>query len=61
MSKSPVYQAVYAMKGKILNCFSKDLEEVIKNDEIQEIISILGDSKAAIKKFKKIVIAADAD
>lgn len=61
LSKSPVYQAVYAMKGKILNCFSKDLEEVIKNDEIQEIISILGDSKAAIKKFKKIVIAADAD
>ena len=61
LSKSPVYQAVYAMKGKILNCFSKDLEEVIKNDEIQEIISILGDSKVAIKKFKKIVIAADAD
>ena len=44
-----------------MNCFSKELEEVIKNDEIQEIISILGDSRTAMKKFKKIVIAADAD
>jgi len=61
LTKSPINQAVYALRGKILNTFNKDLEEVLMNEEIKSLIEILGSEREALKKFSKVVLTADAD
>jgi topoisomerase-4 subunit B len=61
LTRNAVNQAIYALKGKPLNSFSKELAEVLQNEEIQELIRILGDAKDAQKRFDKIILAADAD
>lgn len=61
LSKSSVNQATYALRGKILNTFDKDLEKILENEEIKGLIEILGSEKEALKKFNKIVITSDAD
>lgn len=60
-SKSHINQAVYALRGKILNVFDEDLETVLKNAEIKGLIEILGSEEEALKKFTKIILAADKD
>lgn len=60
------YQAVYELKGKPLSALNVGLEKVYNNKELADLIAVLkcgvGDTCDISKmKFKKIVIAADAD
>lgn len=69
------FQAIYALRGKILNCLKADYDKIFKNDIIIDLIKLLGcgievKSKHAkdlnsfdINKLRwsKIVITTDAD
>lgn len=59
-------QAVYALRGKVLNVEKVDMATAFKNQEIKDLISILGcgiNEDFDIKKLKygKVIIATDAD
>lgn len=59
-------QALYPVKGKIPNAFSKTKAEFIKNEDVAGIISILGGDHGksfdlSKVKWSKILIACDAD
>lgn len=59
-------QAIYPMRGKPLNTYGKELADIIKNQEIKDILTILGcgiGEKFNIKnlRYDKIIIMADAD
>lgn len=65
--RNPKTQAIFPIRGKILNTEGKKLSRVIKNQEISTIASVL---KAGIGKdifnpkdldYDKIIIASDAD
>lgn len=58
-------QAIYPMRGKPLNTYGKELADIIKNQEIKDILTILGcgiGEKFNIKnlRYDKIIIMADA-
>lgn len=69
------FQAIYALRGKILNCLKSDLDRIFSNEIIVDLIKILGcgievKSKKAkdlntfdINKLRwnKIIITTDAD
>lgn len=59
-------QAVFALRGKPLNSANKELADIIKNEEIQNLLKILGcgvGEKFNIKnlRYDKIIFMADAD
>jgi topoisomerase-4 subunit B len=59
-------QAIFALRGKPLNTHSKELADIIKNEEIQNLLKILGcgvGEKFNIKnlRYDKIIFMADAD
>lgn len=69
-------QAIYALRGKILNCLKADYDRIFKNDIIVDLIKILGcgvEVKTKSKKkdlstfdidslrWDKIIITTDAD
>lgn len=53
----------YALRGKVLNTRGKTPNEIIKNKELMEIMSILGleFGKPAVSNYGKIGIMSDAD
>lgn len=58
-------QAIYPMRGKPLNTFKKELADIIKNQEIKDILTILGcgiGDKFNIKnlRYDKIIFMSDA-
>lgn len=69
------FQAIYALRGKILNCLKADYDKIFKNDIIVDLIKILGcgiEVKAKQAKdlhsfdiknlrWSKIIITTDAD
>lgn len=69
------FQAIYALRGKILNCLKADYDKIFKNDIIVDLIKLLGcgieiKSKHAKDlhtfdinniRWNKIVITTDAD
>jgi DNA gyrase subunit B len=69
------FQAIYALRGKILNCLKSDYDKIFKNDIIVDLIKLLGcgievKSKHAKDlhnfdinnlRWSKIVITTDAD
>lgn len=61
MSKSPINQAVFYLRGKPLNTFETDLEKVLKNEEIKKIIELLGSEENALKVYDKVILATDKD
>jgi DNA gyrase/topoisomerase IV subunit B len=61
ISKSPVDQATFAMRGKVKNVVNLDMAEVLKNEELKALISLLGTETEALAKYKAIVLAADRD
>lgn len=48
-------QATYALRGKLLNTWNKSLEEIQKNEEVQDLVKLLDEG------YKKIILATDAD
>lgn len=59
-------QAVLALRGKILNTFSKELDEIVENKEIKDILASLGTGigdKFNINnlRYDKIILLSDAD
>ena len=59
-------QAIFALRGKPLNTHSKELADIIKNEEIQNLLKVLGcgvGEKFNIKnlRYDKIIFMADAD
>ncbi|QOV08330.1 DNA gyrase/topoisomerase IV, subunit B [Bacillus phage Kirov] len=73
--RNPKFQAIYALRGKILNCLKADYDKIFKNDIIVDLIKILGcgvevKSKHAKDlntfdlenlRWSKVIIATDAD
>jgi len=66
--RDPVHNAVFPIRGKILNVFGKVKSEVFKNQEIASITKIITgldhydkDFDPAKSRFDKIIFMADAD
>jgi len=68
------FQAIYALRGKILNCLKADYDKIFKNEIIVDLIKILGcgvEVKSKNKdlntfnidnlRWSKIIITTDAD
>ena len=66
MGRDEHKQAIFSLRGKPLNTHSKELADIIKNEEIQNLLKILGcgvGEKFNIKnlRYDKIIFLADAD
>lgn len=73
--RNPDTQAIYALKGKTLNCAKSDIDTILKDEVIQTLLKIIGagveintKKKLNLPKFNmddlkwnKIIIATDAD
>ena len=59
-------QAIFPLRGKVLNTYSKDLGEIVKNEEVKNILTILGcgiydNFNIKNLRYDKIIFMADAD
>lgn len=75
LARNSEFQACYPLRGKLLNCLKANIFSIFKNDEIKDIIRLLGTgieiSNKYTKdfpkfdlnnmKFSKIICASDAD
>jgi DNA gyrase subunit B len=64
--RDPLYQAILPIRGKILNVEKARIDRVLKNNEIQAMITALGtgihdDFDIAKLRYYKIILMADAD
>lgn len=64
--RDPYTQAIFALRGKPLNSLNKELPDLIKNEEFQNLLKVLGcgvGEKFNIKnlRYDKIIIGSDAD
>ena len=64
--RNPHYQAIFPLKGKILNTFNKSILSAVGNNEISDLVNVLGTSfgknfSIDKLKYKKIILAPDAD
>ena len=65
-ARNRVYQAILPIRGKILNVEKARLDQALKNNEIQSIITAVGtgigeDFDLPKARYNKIVLMADAD
>ena len=66
VSRNPVTQAAYVMRGVPMNCFDLSPVQIMKNQVFSDIINILGlkwgeRNDASTLTFNRIVISSDAD
>jgi DNA gyrase subunit B len=72
LSRNSEWQAVFALRGKLLNILKTDINKIFDNEEIKNLVSILGcgvelkNKNASLfdkskLKFNDIIIATDAD
>jgi DNA gyrase/topoisomerase IV subunit B len=64
--RDPQTQAILPLRGKVLNTFSKDIPEIVENQEIKNILTALGcgigpNFNIHNLRYDKIVLLADAD
>ncbi|MQA93126.1 MAG: DNA topoisomerase (ATP-hydrolyzing) subunit B [Streptosporangiales bacterium] len=64
--RDPKFQAILPIRGKILNVEKSRIDRILKNNEVQAIITALGtgihdDFDLAKLRYHKIVLMADAD
>ncbi|MDQ1393326.1 MAG: gyrase subunit [Acidimicrobiaceae bacterium] len=65
-ARNPEYQAILPIRGKILNVERARIDRMLKNNEIQALISAIGaglgdDFDAGKTRYGKVIILADAD
>lgn len=65
-SRDPLIHAVMGLRGRPLNTVMKNIREVVKNEEMQSLINVIGmgvnqHNDLKNKRFGKIIIAADSD
>lgn len=61
-SRDVLTQAVFALKGKPLNCFGKKQDTVYKNEEIYNVMRALNiENDIEGLRYNRIVLATDAD
>ena len=65
-SRDTKYQAIFPIRGKMLNAFSNSKQKMMKNEEVQAILGILGcgvgkDFDISKCRYDKIIILSDAD
>jgi len=64
-ARDPRTQAIFTLRGKVLNTENLNMEEILKNLEFRELIQCLEtgfgeDFDIRRLRYKKIVIATDA-
>ncbi len=65
-ARNPEYQAILPIRGKILNVERSRIDRMLKNNEIQALISAIGanlgdEFDLAKARYGKVIILADAD
>ena len=60
------YQAILALKGKVLNTETATLKKILENKEIQDLVASLGcgigkSFDAARMRYERVILLADAD
>lgn len=62
MSRDPMTQAVFSLRGKPLNVYGMKLDQLYKNEEMYNLMSALNiEDDLANLRYNKVVLATDAD
>ena len=62
MSRDPLSQAVFSLRGKPLNVHGMKLDQLYKNEEMYNLMSALNiEEEIANLRYNKVVLATDAD
>lgn len=62
MSRDPLTQAVFSLRGKPLNVHGMKLDQLYKNEEMYNLMSALNiEDDLAKLRYKKVILATDAD
>ncbi len=62
MTRNPLTQAVFSLRGKPLNVYGMKLEQLYKNEEMYNLMSALNiEEDIANLRYSKVILATDAD
>lgn len=64
--RDPYTQGVLSLRGKVLNTHDEEIADILKNQEIKDIISAIGAGVGSMvnvknSRYDKIILATDQD